>query len=83
LDAAEVGVRAHVWHVEQMLLEGRRVASSLERVAKDFAMLGFHRSAVLGGLAPESGDDIGVEISDDQLCHATNAINDSTGGDSG
>jgi hypothetical protein len=39
------------------------------RLARDFAMLGFERAAVLGGAQLEAGDELIIEVADDQPGH--------------
>jgi hypothetical protein len=45
-----------------------------ERLAQDFAMLGFGRAPVLGGAQFQPGDDLLVDLSDDQLSQLDLAI---------
>ena len=59
---------AHRTDLRSQLLE-RSSRLRCQRLPQDFAMLGFGRAAVLGGAQLEAGDELIIEIADDQLCH--------------
>ena len=59
---------AHRTDLRSQLLE-RSSRPRCQRLAQDFAMLGFGRAAVLGGAQLEAGDELIIEIADYQLGH--------------
>ena len=69
--ASRTGMRAagaHRTDLRSQLLE-RSSRLRCQRLPQDFAMLGFGRAAVLGGAQLEAGDELIIEIADDQLGH--------------
>src|ERR671918_2035713 len=68
-NALEVTIGAHRWHSRQPLLEARPATPGAQCIGEDVAVLGLHGAPLAGGTGTERGNDLGIEVADDELSH--------------